>query len=452
MNLWRVMWVTARSNWLPLWWGVGVVLSLWHTRSLSDYSTFDTWSMDYDILEASTILAIVASAYGAFAGSRARLIPRDRLQRPVTWLRFVLGHLLLGVVAFAAILPLCMVATRLQYGHGPLPHWIPAVHSVCFTPGVMILAFAGGLFVRSRLAVPLAILIPYFVIGFAPAVDWSWYRHLFTATGCCSYTMQLDPRVVIATWVTYVVCGLMGLVLVIQRGRSAVVAPVTWGAAGVGATAIAAVTVLVWDVGYSAVVPRQGAQICENHESANGGSYSICLWPENNAARGEAAAMIDRTYSYIGAEQGFSRDFDQDFLSELELSPDAAKYFPPGEEPRPSIFLGVESQFSTEEMAEAVASAIAYGTPRKACPMSDVRREDKTRLELIAQHLSGRVYRHLVGGTLPLQQPMERHPDDLAAEMQWDAMSDEEFLPAAVESFETCTVAGPLAVKEGGQP
>src|SRR5690606_12601640 len=75
------------------------------------------------------------------------------------------------------------------------PSWSLAFSSVAAGIAYTSVGYALGLLLRGVVAVPLALLIPYVLIGWPPALETPWIRHMFwVSSGCCQIYQELLPR------------------------------------------------------------------------------------------------------------------------------------------------------------------------------------------------------------------------------------------------------------------
>jgi hypothetical protein len=171
------------------------------------------------------------------------------------------------------------------------PSWSLAFSSVAAGIAYTSVGYALGLLLRGVVAVPLALLIPYVLIGWPPALETPWIRHMFwVSSGCCQIYQELLPR----AFGAYVVTALAILALAIGLIASAHNARVTMLiamalAVGGGYTAVA----LARPLGYTEVDAR-------STESLNCGflvDFELCLWPEHEMSRDTVADTLTQAHA-----------------------------------------------------------------------------------------------------------------------------------------------------------
>lgn len=143
--------------------------------------------------------------------------------------------------------------------------------------------YALGRWLRSWIATSLALLSTFAVLGFPPALEPVWLRHLYGISSlCCSIEKSVNTKVVIAATVVAVGSGVMGaLVASVAPGttdyktarrraqRLALALCAYLGAVAVGVN-------LVHTLPAEPVQPRHGNPSCEPV-----GAVVACAWPEH---------------------------------------------------------------------------------------------------------------------------------------------------------------------------
>ncbi|TQJ14472.1 hypothetical protein FB459_1936 [Yimella lutea] len=154
-----------------------------------------------------------------------------------------------------------------------------------------LLGFAVGTWLRLMVAAPIALLIPYLVMAFPPAMEPVWLRHLVVvSSNCCTTAETLSLRAV---------GGFLVLTCTVAFGAFLVSAHRYGGGLrlvhGVPAVGVGVALALVLAAGLAAVATdarRQGLR-CQDASGTQ-----LCLWPEHEQVRSEAAAILAR----VGAD------------------------------------------------------------------------------------------------------------------------------------------------------
>lgn len=234
------------------------------------------------------MLAYPVLALGACVTSR-RLHRSGILDRPMARPRAVVsgaGPGVLGGLTLATAAGLQLVAAG---SLGSLSAGLLAVAASWVLFATVLGAVLGRLG-PLRATAPLSVLIPYLLIGFPPALDPSWGRHLFGLTsGCCRIDQVLDPRMVGGTVACLTGLTLLALTLVwASKGR-------IWPGLAIGLSALGLLgwsTSMVDGLSYQATQPRQGQPSCTQV-----GPTQVCVWPEHEEtltnALPTARAVID---------------------------------------------------------------------------------------------------------------------------------------------------------------
>lgn len=201
----------------------------------------------------------------------------------------------LAVVTSAAYLIPVTVMAGLATG-SYWPHPIVAGVALAHAVAYVSLAVALGLRVRPLIAAPLSVLVPFVFLGFPQGYEPRWLRHLTQLpASCCQVYTQPDPHVLTAIVLvaTGITLGAVALFLP-TPGPSAPRLLLT--VAAVTSAAVAVTTVR--DQPYQALSARAGHPRCETV-----GQSELCVWPEHEQFRAEAAQTIQRVTD-IGRRTG----------------------------------------------------------------------------------------------------------------------------------------------------
>ena len=247
----------------------------------------DRYAVDATAKASMTIAFVgaVCAACAAWEGSRLRraglwAAPSVRSRWTVAFWA-LLPVVLVGLLAVTA----AMVVNVARSDAG-LPDWrfiaMTALDLVAYASA----GFAAGLLLPIAVAGPLAIVATFFWIGFVPAMDPVWLRHL---TGmfrdCCGLAEDLAWRALVAS--TIVDLGFVAGAVLLMAGPGRL-----WRRAG-GAVASFSLAVvvgsfLVSSMTYAPVVARNTAAL----ECQTDVGVSVCTWPEHHARATEVAGIV----------------------------------------------------------------------------------------------------------------------------------------------------------------
>jgi len=254
----------------------------------------DGYTVDATAKASMTIgfVGAVLAACAAWEGSRLRrsglwAAPSVRSRWAVAfWV--LLPVVLVGLVAVSA----AMVVNLARSGAGFVPDWrfvaMTAIDLVAYSAA----GLAAGLLLPIAVAGPLAIMGTFIWLGFVPAIEPVWLRHL---TGmfrdCCGLEQDLALRAVVAS--TVVDLGIVAAAGLLTAGPWP---RLTRAGAALGALVVAFVIAVPMVAGmiYAPVVARDtGLLQCKEN-----GDLTVCLWPEHQARADEvveiATAARDR--------------------------------------------------------------------------------------------------------------------------------------------------------------
>jgi hypothetical protein len=226
----------------------------------------------------SAALPFVAAFVGAAAAWEG-----GRLRRGRTWggpwrrSMFAIAVWPIGVsVGFGIVAVLAAIALQLVRSDANAPDIRIAVVTLADLVAWGTVGFALGVRLPMAAATPVALLLPYLWLGFVPALNPVWLRHI---TGlfrdCCTAGEDLSPGAAIASLLVSAAFTIAAwTVTVAPPGRVRVhllIATIT------SASAVAAATLLVSGLGFAPVVARDPSLLsCRQLEEAE-----LCLWPEH---------------------------------------------------------------------------------------------------------------------------------------------------------------------------
>jgi hypothetical protein len=148
--------------------------------------------------------------------------------------------------------------------------------------------FAAGILLPFAVAGPLAIVGTFIWIGFVPAMEPVWLRHLTgTFRDCCGLYQDLSPRAVLAS--TIVDLGIVAAAALLVAGPANRLRRVGTSFASFGAGALVG-SLLVAGMAYAPVVSRDPGQLQCRTEAG----VTICTWPEHEARAAEVAGIVAR--------------------------------------------------------------------------------------------------------------------------------------------------------------
>jgi hypothetical protein len=248
----------------------------------------DGYAVDATAKASMTIAFVgaVCAACAAWEGSRLRraglwAAPSVRSRWTVAFWA-LLPEVSVGLLAVTA----AMVVNVMRSNAGLLPDWrfvgMTALDLIAYASA----GFAAGLLLPIAVAGPLAIVATFFWIGFVPAMDPVWLRHL---TGmfrdCCGLAEDLAWRALVASTIVDLGCVAGAVLLMAGPDR-------LWRRAG-GAVASFSLAVvvgsfLVSSMTYAPVVARNTAAL----ECRTDVGVSVCTWPEHHARATEVAGIV----------------------------------------------------------------------------------------------------------------------------------------------------------------
>ena len=147
-----------------------------------------------------------------------------------------------------------------------------------------------GLVARPIVAAPVAVLVPYLLIGFPPAMEPYWLRHLTSvSTNCCQIYEDLSIRALLSLGLAMAAVTAAGFAMFV-RAKSAARGNRSPVAAGVSAAALGLTAAMVASpLGARAVAARPGGPTCSGVRPV-----ALCLWPEHEPSRADASRLLSR--------------------------------------------------------------------------------------------------------------------------------------------------------------
>lgn len=238
--------------------------------------------------KASMTIAFVGSVCAACAAWEG-----SRLRRALLWnapsvrsRAAVAAWALLPVVAVGLLAVVVAMVVQVVRSSAGLPDPRFIVMTALDLVAYAAAGFAAGILLPFAVAGPLAIVGTFIWIGFIPAMDPVWLRHL---TGmfrdCCGLYEDLSPRAVLASTIVDLGIVIAAAFLVASPGKQLR----RFGAslASFGAAVLVG-SLLVAGMTYAPVVARDTAQL--QCSSATG--VTLCTWPEHQARAAEVVGIV----------------------------------------------------------------------------------------------------------------------------------------------------------------
>jgi hypothetical protein len=262
-----------------------VAFACWYVTLL--YAS-DGYAVDATSQASMTIAFVgaVLAACAAWEGTRLRRggiwsAPSVR-SRWVVAFWALLPVVLVGLVAVTA----AMVVNLARSDAGLVPDWRFVVMTAIDLVAYASAGFAAGLLLPIAVAGPLAIVAVFFWIGFVPAMDPVWLRHL---TGmfrdCCTQSQDLAWPPVIASFIVDAGIVAAAALLITGPGR-------LWGrAAGAAASFAGAFVIgslLVANMTYAPAVARDTATL----DCRTDAGITVCVWPEQQRRAADVAGIV----------------------------------------------------------------------------------------------------------------------------------------------------------------
>jgi hypothetical protein len=260
------------------------VFAAWYVTLLAPS---DRYAVDATAKASMTIAFVgsVCAACAAWEGSRLR---RARLWKApsVRSRAAVAAWSLLPVVAvglLAVVVAMVIQVVRSSAGL-PDPRFIAmtALDLVAYAAA----GFAIGILLPFAVAGPLAIVGTFIWIGFVPAMEPVWLRHL---TGmfrdCCGLSQDLSPRAVLAS--TIIDLGIVASAALLVAGPADRLRRFGASLSSFGVTVLVG-ALLVAGMTYAPVVARDTAHV----ECRTDSDVTVCTWPEHQTRASEVARIV----------------------------------------------------------------------------------------------------------------------------------------------------------------
>ncbi|MEV8515364.1 hypothetical protein [Dactylosporangium sp. NPDC051484] len=265
-----------------------VVLVLLLAGPAKEFITYGYWPAA--VAKADMLLYVVAplcAIAGAWEGGRFRRggIRCWAVVRPM-W-RIVLNSLgpTLVMAAVGVALAVGVMAPAAASAPGLPDVRLIGVYLLVVTAHILV-GYGLGVWLAPALALPISLGLSYVWLAYPAAIEPFWVRHLngFSFESCCNIADVPATRALIGS--TLVALGVVAAVLLALSGGRRLLA----GAAATFVLAFGAAVTVVWPLGPEANQPRAGSPRCAGDRPA------LCLWPEQEAARGriDAAARVSR--------------------------------------------------------------------------------------------------------------------------------------------------------------
>jgi hypothetical protein len=189
-------------------------------------------------------------------------------------------------VVFGVLALLAAIAFQLARSGANAPDLRIVIVAIAELLAWAVVGFALGVRLPLAAAAPLALLLPYLWLGFVPAINPVWLRHI---TGmfrdCCSTAEDLSPNAVIASLIVSAGFAIAAWIVAVapkQRLRNQVLI-----AAATTASVIVAAIFLVSGLTFAPVVARDSSLLaCRKLDYAE-----LCVWPEHQDRINELSAV-----------------------------------------------------------------------------------------------------------------------------------------------------------------
>jgi hypothetical protein len=256
---------------------------------------------------------------------------RERLVRRVGLHRVALHVVPIGVTTTLVVLVVVFLYSTQQGVSGWLePPLILATFLA--STAYAALGFAVGTYLNLLVAGPVALVVPYLVIAFPPAMSTLWLRHMFyVENGCCDVSQTLSTHALSA-------CLLMSCAIILGAAGAAAVRfgrgphPVATVVLTLGA--LAGSIGSAQGLGATATDARGSGLKCE--PAASG--IQLCLWPEHESTRAGANKVLERVAMHAAAKQLALPSELTERTSPVPVWPDSAINLVPAADPATQTF------------------------------------------------------------------------------------------------------------------
>lgn len=293
MSLRSLAWFTGWTWLLP----VTSVLGVWYVQASVPRPYAQPVSSAVSGAEAVALIFPFVALSACWVTSRLRAA--SWFDRAFARGRWVMTAIAILPVFSAGLLALTIVIISAMVRDDALgwPGIAPIVVGATILMSVCCWGHALGRLLPVKIAAPLTILSTFAVLGFPPAMNPVWLRHLFGISAlCCSVDASPNPRVVASASLVAVASTVSALL--IARIRDSRLSTVSrWSRAGaasaVYASAMMVAIGLVISLPAAPTTPRPQSDLgCQTR-----GASRVCTWPEHSNAVPSYAAELDAVRS-----------------------------------------------------------------------------------------------------------------------------------------------------------
>lgn len=294
--------------------------------------------------EISTVVVFGA----ALTGSRLRAAGWDRRPAARPYALIMAEQLWPHVLAGAVALLVVAGAASAYLGIGVVPDLRPVVVELVIVAAGACVGFAGGLWLRTPLAVVLAPACWWLLLAFRAAVEPLWWRHLWGTVDCCEIGETLNPVVLIASTLMGIGVIVAAYTIALQRRHIAGRAVRQNVALVLTVAALAGSAIyLVQPLGWSPAVARSGELTCA------GSDPRFCSWPERPAQAARMEQLGAPVFAQIERDTGLA-------MPSLMTEDKSVK------ESQDTRIVTIPAGASETQVVEALVSA-AVGHPTSEC-------------------------------------------------------------------------------------
>ncbi len=191
-------------------------------------------------------------------------------------------------VAFSVLISTFMAATAASAGAFPLPDPRLAVAAAIQSLAYVLFGLALGANLPAVLAIPAALVVPYVVIAFPPALSTYWLRHVTGISSNCCWIYEDLPQRAFTAHLAFSMALALAAAAALPRWNAR--ASVTRAALAILATGSLVTACLSAQIfGPSANEPRAGAPYCSSRSGVE-----LCLWPEHEKNRASSEQVLRR--------------------------------------------------------------------------------------------------------------------------------------------------------------
>lgn len=285
---------TSRLWFVGAWWLVPsmVALGVWYVSSTHERDGGYALSSAANAAQSTALTYGLAGAAGALAS--ARLAAAGWLDAPIARSRYIMLTQLVWTIVLAAGSAVAITFAWGMARDGALawPGWQIPLSSLALLVAAVSVGVLLGRYLRPWLASATSLTLAYVVLGFPPALEPLWLRHLVGVSGsCCLIDQTVAPNVVFATTGLALAVSVAAMLLATpgpaRYGGPPLAPRLTSAVAAVSVAAGVAVGA-VSDFGPDPVIPRSGNPECVSPNSVP----TICVWPEHRAAVRDYTPML----------------------------------------------------------------------------------------------------------------------------------------------------------------